>query len=71
MGAGAERGRVSLAAEQWRLLARRDLSSVAKPWCLPCACVLPGELHRTKTHAVLEAGTRILRAMGSPPGLFI
>lgn len=36
----------SLAAEQWELLARRDLSLVPKPWCSPCVCVFTGELCR-------------------------
>lgn len=36
----------SLAAEQWELLARRDLSLVPKSWCSPCACVFTGELCR-------------------------
>lgn len=44
--ADAEPGGRSLTAEQWELLARRDLSLVPKPWCSPCACVFTGELCR-------------------------
>lgn len=47
-GADAGCRRRSLTAEQWRVLARRYFSLFSKPWCSPCAFLLPGGLCRTK-----------------------